>query len=320
MQTVESLQDVLRTQAYSLDAAPGHSLARLADFASTQPIVGHDEQYSALMTLVLRSAGIPSRVVVGFVPDSEEVEGLAAGESVDVMADDVEAWVEVPFDGVGWVAFDPVLRDNEVDIGGSAGDVGSSGLGGGAIDTAAGATDGAQTNTASEQPVEEPPEDDVDEASDGAFDFGSIALALLLALLVVLGLLMVFATVVVLLKARRRRMRRNAQSPAAQIYGAYSEYFDRKIDDGVLLPTEATARQVLGGLPAELEHIPSQSRGLLVLVEEAGFASEVPGMNEADAAWQHSDALIDGIRSAMPLRQNVAAAVSIRSLRRGRKN
>ena len=99
LQTVESLQDVLRTQAYSLDAAPGHSLARLADFASTQPIVGHDEQYSALMTLVLRSAGIPSRVVVGFVPDSEEVEGLAAGESVDVMADDVEAWVEVPFDG-----------------------------------------------------------------------------------------------------------------------------------------------------------------------------------------------------------------------------
>jgi hypothetical protein len=65
-------------------------------------MVGDQEQYASAFALMARSLGYPARVVMGFAPKLG-----AAGQPVSVKATDVTAWVEVAFQGVGWIAFDP---------------------------------------------------------------------------------------------------------------------------------------------------------------------------------------------------------------------
>ncbi|MBC7402577.1 MAG: transglutaminase domain-containing protein, partial [Microbacteriaceae bacterium] len=65
-------------------------------------MVGDQEQYASAFALMARSLGYPARVAMGFAPKS-----IAAGQPVTVKSKDVTAWVEVAFQGVGWVTFDP---------------------------------------------------------------------------------------------------------------------------------------------------------------------------------------------------------------------
>ena len=64
---------------------------------------GYCQQFSGAMALMLRMAGIPSRVAAGFSPGYR-----APGDNVYSVRDtDAHSWVEVWFRGIGWVAFDP---------------------------------------------------------------------------------------------------------------------------------------------------------------------------------------------------------------------
>ena len=64
---------------------------------------GYCQQFSGAMALMLRMAGIPSRVVGGFAPGSLNRD---TGE-YRVRDLDAHSWVEVYFNGIGWVTFDP---------------------------------------------------------------------------------------------------------------------------------------------------------------------------------------------------------------------
>jgi len=64
---------------------------------------GHCEYFATGMVVLLRSLGIPSRVVNGFLGGRwNEVGGYLA-----VTGNQAHAWVEVWFPGLGWVPFDP---------------------------------------------------------------------------------------------------------------------------------------------------------------------------------------------------------------------
>ncbi len=85
---------------------------------------GYCQQFSGAMTLMLRMAGIPSRVVSGFATGVPKEDGYSVGDT------DAHSWVEVLFPGIGWVTFDPTpgqtpARTN-LDIPGAAS--GSAGL------------------------------------------------------------------------------------------------------------------------------------------------------------------------------------------------
>jgi transglutaminase-like putative cysteine protease len=87
------------------DAVPsraGHGADRMKLLLSQTPMVGDQEQYASAFALMARSLGYPARVVMGFAPKS-----ITAGQKVTVASKDVSAWVEVAFQGVGWVTFDP---------------------------------------------------------------------------------------------------------------------------------------------------------------------------------------------------------------------
>jgi len=64
---------------------------------------GHCEYFASAMAIMLRTLGIPSREVNGFLPG--EYNDLA-GDYI-VRASDAHSWVEVFFPGNGWVTFDP---------------------------------------------------------------------------------------------------------------------------------------------------------------------------------------------------------------------
>jgi transglutaminase-like putative cysteine protease len=83
----------------------------LAGTAPADPLVhflfgtraGHCEYFASAMTIMLRSLGIPSRYVTGFLGG----EYNDVGGDFIIRARHAHSWVEAYFPGYGWVTFDP---------------------------------------------------------------------------------------------------------------------------------------------------------------------------------------------------------------------
>jgi hypothetical protein len=87
---------------------PGHGAQRLSNFLGAPQIVGDDEQYAVAMSLMANQLGIPARVVMGFYPKT-----YSPSQAIPITGADLHAWVEVDFNGVGWIAFDPTPAANK---------------------------------------------------------------------------------------------------------------------------------------------------------------------------------------------------------------
>jgi transglutaminase-like putative cysteine protease len=87
--------------SYSLETKSGESGSELVDFLTTGK-TGFCQQYAAALGVMLRVAGIPARVVLGYTHPAPDAKGHFA-----VTTDDAHAWVEGYFSGIGWVPFDP---------------------------------------------------------------------------------------------------------------------------------------------------------------------------------------------------------------------
>jgi transglutaminase-like putative cysteine protease len=96
---------------------------------------GYCQQFSGAMALMLRMAGVPARVVAGFAPGSFNRDS----REYRVRDLDAHSWVEVYFNGIGWVTFDPTPAAAPAEA--QAADLTSSSATGGAIN-------GSQSGTA----------------------------------------------------------------------------------------------------------------------------------------------------------------------------
>jgi transglutaminase-like putative cysteine protease len=85
---------------YSLATAPGTSSDNLVNFLTNKK--GYCEQFAGAMAVLVRSAGLPARVALGYTPGTTQSDGSRL-----ITSHDAHAWVEVYFDGLGWVPFDP---------------------------------------------------------------------------------------------------------------------------------------------------------------------------------------------------------------------
>lgn len=88
----------------TVDAPPGNQ--DLVDYVLFDYRNGYCEHYAAAMTVMLRSQGIPARVVVGYAPG--EVDDDAGG--FVYRQRNAHAWVEAYFPGYGWVPFEPTAN------------------------------------------------------------------------------------------------------------------------------------------------------------------------------------------------------------------
>ena len=84
----------------TLVGSPGHDPLGHFLFVSR---AGHCEYFASAMAVMLRTLGIPSREVNGFLPG--EYNDL--GGDYIVRASDAHSWVEAYFPGSGWITFDP---------------------------------------------------------------------------------------------------------------------------------------------------------------------------------------------------------------------
>ncbi|WP_091944009.1 transglutaminaseTgpA domain-containing protein [Trujillonella endophytica] len=89
---------------YSLATEPGTTGDDLADFLINRR--GYCEQYAGAMAALVRAAGIPARLVLGYTPGIPQADGSRV-----VTSNDAHAWVEVFFDGLGWLPYDPTPID-----------------------------------------------------------------------------------------------------------------------------------------------------------------------------------------------------------------
>jgi len=93
----------LRTRyGYTLDLTGPPPADPLAYFLFDKR-AGHCEYFAAAMTVMMRSLGVPTRYVNGFLPG----EYNDVGGDFIIRARDAHSWVEVYFHGYGWQTFDP---------------------------------------------------------------------------------------------------------------------------------------------------------------------------------------------------------------------
>jgi protein-glutamine gamma-glutamyltransferase len=100
--TIAIKQHLLSSYTYSLDVGSILSTSPLEEFLFSRK-TGYCEHYATAMVIMLRTVGIPARLVTGFLPG----EWNDFGHYYAVRQEDAHAWVEVWFPGSGWVTFDP---------------------------------------------------------------------------------------------------------------------------------------------------------------------------------------------------------------------
>ncbi|HEY5882616.1 MAG TPA: transglutaminase-like domain-containing protein [Nakamurella sp.] len=214
----------------------GHGLDRLIGMVGNGSMVGDQEQYAALMAVMVRSLGIPARVVVGFAPT-----GSTDG-TVELRGRDITAWVEVPFDGFGWVAFDPTpspdkpLTDDQERTQTERREV--------AVEVPPALPqvlpDTVDTDSTDQQPQ--------DEAAPPPAAADNFMPALLLAMfgwtLLVLAVFAAPIVTILVIKSLRRRRRLAAARPADRITGGWQELVDTAVDLGYRPATWHTRSEV----------------------------------------------------------------------------
>ena len=96
------LQHLLSNYAYSLEVGTTSSGQPIDEFLFSRK-TGYCEHYATAMVLMLRSIGIPSRLVTGFLA----TEWNEFGNYYTVRQRDAHAWVEMYYPQSGWITMDP---------------------------------------------------------------------------------------------------------------------------------------------------------------------------------------------------------------------
>jgi transglutaminase-like putative cysteine protease len=99
-EVAESMQRYLRSNYAYDESPPPARLLPLSTFLVGDKR-GYCQHFSGAMALMLRMVGIPSRVVGGFAPGEKGSNGFAVSDF------DAHSWVQVYFNNIGWVTFDP---------------------------------------------------------------------------------------------------------------------------------------------------------------------------------------------------------------------
>jgi len=95
--------------------APDRSYAGLVEMIDAR--VGFQEQYAGAWALIARSWGIPTRVVIGWLPPTQDALADPDGQPVEVTVRgaDTSVWAQARLEGLGWVSYQPSPQDRLAD-------------------------------------------------------------------------------------------------------------------------------------------------------------------------------------------------------------
>ena len=255
-------------------------------------LIGDDEQYSVLMMLMCRSLNIPARVVMGFDPTTD-------GDAKTVTGEDVKAWVEIPFEGLGWVSFDVTPDRDQVPQQQTTQKVSNPEPN--VLQPPLPNEDPAQLPPNYEDPQRDDPQDD---------DKGGLPTAVI----VVGGSLLAIAAVVgsVLGWKAWRRSRRRARTGVGKALGAWEEILDRARDLGRVPGWGATRREAAEQLAP---HFPQADLPRFAgAVDTQVFSSGEPPSYALGELWDSSDAIVRSMSAQRSRLGRALARLSPRSL------
>ena len=278
----------------------GHTAERISTLIGGDQMIGDDEQYAVAMALLAREVGIPARVVMGFYPDEEQ----AGDATFTATGDNIHAWVEVNFDGLGWLTFNPTPPEDKV-----PNDQNTKPK----VDPK---PQVLQPPPPPQEPVDLPPTlPDDRKGEDESLNILGIIGAILAIGGISLGILALLASPFILIgawKAARRRARRGAARTADRISGGWDELTDRAVDYGARITPGGTRAEEAVTVASALT-LP-QVTALADRADSGVFGPSEPTAADVDAFWAEVDGIVGGLSKDASLWKRAKARLSLRSL------
>ena len=280
---------------------PGHSIGRLTAFLSGVQLVGDDEQYAAIFALMANYLGVPTRVVLGALP---EPGGVIKGK-------DVHAWVEVHVANGDWLAIptsefmpdaskkpDNIPPQEQQNTSAAVVPPPNSVRPPSSVDS----PDQQQTK------VDHRASNDHPAASGGFHIPRAVILAGTCGGLPILALICACSTIVGL-KGLRRRRRRRRGPPSTQVAAGWREIVDYARDLGQPVPAGQTRTEDARTLgPLDLTPLAASADAVV-------FGPGEPSPSAAAWYWSEIERTRRRIGRGTTRWQRLRAAVSLRSLR-----
>lgn len=279
------------TRTLDPEAPGGSSYRRVQTFllgeeGTSGAQAGGPEQFATSFAVLARAVGLPTRVVVGFTPGTDAVEGSPGTRLV--RGRDALAWPEVYFAGAGWVPFSPTPEVAEFGP-----DVDDDAPIPSVPPTPAANPSGAVT---------------VEVAAPPGAQRGTDLAPILVGTAAVLG-----AALLPLLVLGAMRLRLRAAHRRAGVPGAWAELLDvahladLRSHDGQDAREVATALDLTAG--------GSAARAVVRAAEHDAWAPD-PSATTADAAWRGTREVARGVRRSLPPRRRLLWGVTPSVLRR----
>ncbi|MGV9195363.1 transglutaminaseTgpA domain-containing protein [Microbacterium sp. MC2] len=309
IERVRALEDWLSTDGFfshGLEgealSPSGHGAGRIISMFAADQLIGDDEQYAVAMALMANQLGIPARVVMGWHLNDDDV----AEKVFTATGDNVHAWVEVAFDGYGWIPFDPTPDEDNVPNEQST------------KPRANPKPQVLQPPPPAQEPAELPPaianDREQEEEDEAGVDWlGPILMYTALGLGVIILLLAPFI-VMGLIKGTRRLRRLRADRTADRISGGWDELVDSAVD--------LRAPVVAGATRAESAQVVQEAFtqprvALLAQRADAGvYGPGDPTPDDVAAFWREVDDIVGEMKGSTSVWQRLRARLSLRSLRR----
>jgi hypothetical protein len=224
-----------------------------------------------------------------------------------VTGDDVTAWVEVAFDDVGWVAFNPTPDETDIP------------------------QDQTPKPQSEPQPqVRQPPRADhddedllspveleeTDEEDDALFSIPGWVYALGLSILIPAAIIFLPMLAAGIVKARRARRRRGASAGHDQVAGAWEELVDRYSELGFDVPGKATRIRIAEQLEAQVPpEQPVPLRALATEADAAVFSGQEVSPELSERVWTEALAAVESGRAGLTRMRRFLSRYRIRSAR-----
>lgn len=281
----------------------GHGADRISELLERPQMIGDQEQYASAFALMARSYNYPARVVMGFAPKIAEGQ-----KSVKVTGDDVTAWVEVAFNKVGWVAFNPTPKETDIPQ-----------------------AQVPKPQSIPQPQVRQPPrsEKDADDLLTPVelekqkkddkgllFSLPAWVYVVALSLLIPAAIIFIPMFLIAALKRRRARKRRETGAGEDRVAGAWDELLDQYSELGFSVPGKTTRIHVANDLETQVTgEEPVRLGSLATLTDEAVFSGEQIDETRAEQAWTEALAAVAIARAAVSKARRFFSRYRVRKAR-----
>lgn len=293
---LKSLEALLAQFTLVSEEPSGTALGRVEEFLFEGE--GYRDQFVAAFAIAARQQAFPTRITVGYrIAEQNEESTLVFLDTVT--SEDYDAWPEVLFEGIGWVAFDPVPA--------------TSGEAGAEQDDPTEIPEGQAQTQGPTPELSNPDESDEAEMEDSGP--GTTVRVLVASGLFLIVFPLMLLLMVALAKLIRRRHRQNLEDPTARVLAGWQESKDRLLEAGIEIRPDMTVKEIVAASRRELGvYASSPLSALAPYVTTTIYSPHAPASAAADAVWDEVELFDRQLNETRSRTQNVKAKVDPRPL------